>query len=66
MSKHPNWIGHLRGDKEDVSDASLIELYVCVGSLVDKQGLLLDVELEDVLQPWAVDKIMEIKKKALP
>ena len=64
MTRHPNWIGYLRGEKENVSDESLIELYVCVGGLTDKQGLLLDIELSDVLQSWVVDKIKAIKEKA--
>jgi hypothetical protein len=63
MTKHPHWIGYLRGEKEDVSDESLIDLYVCVGGLTDKQGLLLDADLSDVLQGWVVDKIMALKEK---
>ena len=63
MTRHPNWVGYLRGDKEGISDESLIDLYVCVGGLTDKQGLLLDVELEDILQDWAVEKIKKLKEK---
>ena len=61
--RHPNWVGYLRADKEDISRESLEELFVCVASLTDTQGLLLDVEMKDVLQDWVVQKMERLKKE---
>lgn len=61
--RNPNWIGYLRGDKEDISRESIEDLFVCVMGLTDDQGLLLDIELKDILQDWAVQKIEGLRKE---
>ena len=61
--RNPKWVGYLRADKENISQQSIEDLFVCVMGLTDTQGLLLDIELEDVLQDWVVQKIEGLRKE---